>query len=100
MFDMYIGHFAFDTPILAKQHQVSANHSCWLQYQKQMVASFLMLLLEIFLEKLLWKQEYKQWWEMVLFFIQLKSLNAEIHKEMTVLFYPMLRDFPKSTAFP
>jgi hypothetical protein len=37
---------------------------------------------------------------MVLFFIQLKSLNAEIQKEMTVLFYPMLRDFPKSTAFP
>jgi hypothetical protein len=53
MLDTYIGHFAFDTPILAKQHQVSANHSCWLQYQKQMVANFLMLLLEIFLEKLL-----------------------------------------------
>lgn len=36
---------------------------------------------------------------MVLFFIQLNSLNAEIHKEMTVLFYPMLRDFSNSTVF-
>lgn len=36
---------------------------------------------------------------MVLFFIQLNPLNAEIHNEITVLFYPMLRDFPKSAAF-